>query len=184
MPGLRRSELLAHYLSGPELAAGDAWASGDPRHAQLEYVMHTSSTMARNGSLLTSCSDCHDAHGSPIAHDLVAASGDNALCTGCHGTDEFLAPRTHLTRVGDPHLGLEDGDIVCTACHMPPTARGGAMHAGLRDTSPATSVPVQYWVGDLATHRYRTSQFDVAASQPASVTQACAVCHALRLSNP
>lgn len=185
IPGLRRSALLANYLSGPELAAGDAWASGDPRHAQLEYVMHVGSTMARNGSLLTTCTDCHDAHGNAsVAHDLRTAPSDNALCTSCHGGAEFLTARTHLTTVGDPHTGLEDSDLICTACHMAPTARGGALHAGLRDATPSTATPVQYWVGDLATHRYRTSQFDVAAVQPASVTQACALCHATTLPNP
>lgn len=185
IPGLRRSELLASYLAGPELAAGDAWASGDPRHAQLEYVMHASSRMARNGRVLTSCSDCHDAHGRPdTTHDLLASSGDNALCTSCHDGAEFVTARTHVTTVGDPHVGLEDSSLVCTACHMPPTARGGAEHAGLRDATPASAVPVQYWVGDLATHRYRTSQFAVASTQPASVTQACALCHANTLPNP
>jgi hypothetical protein len=67
---------------------------------------------------------------------------------------------------------------------MPPTARGGAAHAGLRDTTPVASLPVEYWVGDLATHRYRTSGFDVAGAQPASVTQRCGLCHATTLPNP
>ena len=138
--------------------------------------------MARNGSMLVRCFDCHDAHGAPtIAHDLLHASDDNALCTGCHGSDEFTAPRTHLAHVGDPHTGLEDADIVCTRCHMPPTAIGGAMVPGLLDRWPSTAPPMQYWMGDLATHRYRVSGFDVAAQQPASVTQACGICHGLNL---
>jgi len=185
MPGLRRSELLARFLSGPELATDDAWPSGDPRHAQLEYVMHTSSSMARNGRVLTTCTDCHDAHGAPDQpHDLLSNPGDNAACTSCHDAAEFLTARMHVTRVGDAHLGLEDTALICTACHMPPTARGGAARLGLRDTTPITATPVQYWVGDLATHRYRTSRFDVASVQPASVTQACGLCHAVMLPNP
>ncbi len=185
IPGLRRRDLLGRYMPGPELAADDAWPSGDPRRAQLEYVMHASSAMARNDLILTACTDCHDVHGVPaVPHDLVRPAEDNALCTGCHGADEFRMPRMHLASVGDPHLGLEDDAILCTACHMPPTARGGALRVGLLDALPATAPPVQYWLGDLATHRYRTSRFDVASVQPASVTQTCAICHALTLPNP
>lgn len=185
MPGLRRSELLSNYLAGPEVVPGDVWPSGDPRRAQLEYAMHVGSAMARNGRILTACTDCHDVHGAPLVpHDLVAPPGDNALCTGCHGADDFRPPRMHVTDVGAPHVGLEDEDLVCTSCHMPPTALGGAVRPGLRDTSPTTATPVQYWLGDLATHRYRTSGLDVASEQPATVTQTCGLCHPLMLPNP
>ncbi len=115
------------------------------------------------------------------ARQALRVQGDNSLCVGCHSTEEYVAPRMHLARVGDRHDGLEDGDIVCTSCHMPPTAVGGALVRGLLDHSPATDPPHQYWMGDLASHRYTVSSFAVAAQQPASVTQACGLCHALRL---
>jgi predicted CXXCH cytochrome family protein len=180
-PGIRRADLLAHFFRQAEHAPGDAWASGDPRRAELEYSEHVLSTMARNGRQLVSCADCHDAHGTANPFDLVRAQGDNSLCVGCHSAAEYVTPRTHLARVGDRHDGLEDADIVCTACHMPPTAVGGALVPGLLDRSPATDPPHQYWMGDLANHRYTVSGFDVASEQPASVTQACALCHALTL---
>ena len=138
--------------------------------------------MARNDQELVACADCHDPHGTPTtSHDLLRASDDNSLCTGCHGDARFVAPRMHLALVGDPHEGLEDHDIVCTRCHMPATAIGGALVRGLLDHSPPTMPATQYWMGDLATHRYRTSGLAAAASQPASVTQACGLCHALAL---
>lgn len=180
-PGIRRADLLARYFHQPEHAPGDAWPSGDPRRAELEYSEHVLSTMARNGRQLVSCADCHDAHGTTNPFDLVRGQRDNSLCVGCHSTDEYVTPRTHLARVGDRHDGLEDDDIVCTSCHMPPTAVGGALVPGLLDHSPATDPPRQYWMGDLASHRYTVSGFAVAAEQPASVTQACGLCHALRL---
>lgn len=184
-PGLRRRDLVTTYFHQPELAPGDGWPSHDPRMPELEYTSHAGSAMARNERQLVRCADCHDAHGAPsMPHDLMRAPDDNTACTGCHGQAEYVAPRTHLARVGDPHAGLEDTSIVCVRCHMPPTGIGGALVPGLLDHTPTTTPATQYWLGDLATHRYRTSRFDVAATQPASVTQACGVCHALTLPVP
>ncbi|MBX3269049.1 MAG: hypothetical protein KF729_02240 [Sandaracinaceae bacterium] len=67
---------------------------------------------------------------------------------------------------------------------MVPTALGGAARRGLLDERPVGAPPVQYYLGDLASHRYRTSGFAAAAEQPASVTRTCAPCHALVLPNP
>jgi hypothetical protein len=178
-PGVRRSELLGTYYTGPELVAADTWPSGDPRRPQIEYAMHTGSTMARNGRLLTACSGCHDAHGNPAAlHDLNVPLTDNTLCTTCHSGADFLALDPHVNTVtGVPdHEPAADNGLYCVKCHMPPTAFGGAAVIGLRDGNPSTAV-VQHWMGDIATHRYRPSLRDLAMAQPTTVTQDCAGCH-------
>ncbi len=186
-PGIRRAELLADFTTSPMLTASDTYPSGDPRHAQLEYPMHASSAMARNGRLLTACTNCHDVHGVPtVPHDLRAPTDTpNVLCTGCHGGDEFRTVRTHVVSLTPAtptaHNAVEDAELVCTTCHMPPTAFGGAAQAGLFDSSP---VPTQYWMGDLATHRYKPSRRAAAATQPATVTQTCAFCHGRFLPAP
>lgn len=184
-PGARRAELLA-LLERPEIVAGDLHPSGDPRRSRTQYVDHLRSRMYRNGAALVTCADCHEAHGSAWPHDLRVAPGDNAACTSCHNEAELLPARAHVDEHTAPgaHRGLADDDLVCTACHMPPTARGGAAVPGLLDDRPATAAPVQYYLGDLASHRYRTSGFTLASQQPASVTQRCAVCHVLELPNP
>lgn len=186
-PGLRRSELVGAHYGGPEAGPGDLFASGDPRRPQLEYVAHVTSGMFRNGSTLVTCGDCHDAHGGPAgsAHDLRVAPADGAGCTTCHGEEAYTTVRMHVTTAtSDPHLGIDDEDLLCTGCHMPPTATGGAMELGLFDDRPTTATPVQYVVGDVASHRYEISGFEVADLQPSSVTQRCAPCHSLTIPVP
>ena len=185
-PGLRRSELLSRHFSAPEVASGDLHASGDPHRPQLQAIAHVTSAMYRNDRILTTCSDCHDAHGgSGFSHDLRSAPETDGTCVGCHGEPEYRSSRMHVeTATRDPHLGIDDADLRCVACHMPGTAVGGAMRLGLLDERPMTSLPVQYYEADLASHRYEISGFEVASAQPASVTQRCAACHALTIPNP
>ena len=186
-PGLRRSELLANHRGGPEAPAADLFPSGDSRHHRSQYVDHVRSSMYRNDSILVACLDCHTLHGdAPAEHDLRVAANDNAGCTSCHNDAVFLTPRMHvdaMTAVG-AHGAVSDDNLLCTSCHMPPTARGGAAVYGLLDNRPATSTPVQYMAGDLASHRYTVSGFGTAATQPASVTNPCALCHVALLPNP
>lgn len=184
-PGERRADLLSSYGS-PEVGPDDLHASGDPRAHRTQYIDHVRSRMYRNGAALVTCNDCHDAHGSSEPHDLRSAPRDNSGCTGCHNATEFRPARAHVDEhtVPGAHDGLADDDLVCTACHMPPTATGGAARRGLLDERPAGAAPVQYYLGDLASHRYRTSGFELAPDQPSSVTQPCAVCHVLELPNP
>jgi predicted CXXCH cytochrome family protein len=179
LPGDRRAALVAS-LSDPELDPGDVHASGDPRRSRLQYAAHVQTRMHRAGAILVACSDCHDPHGTALAHDLRAPADDNSGCVGCHNEPEFRAPRMHVEETtGDPHAGLEQDDFVCTLCHMPPTASGGAMQPGLFDDRPPPGR--QYWLGDLASHGQRVSGFDDAELQPASAVQPCAVCHSLTL---
>ncbi|MCC6873455.1 MAG: hypothetical protein IT378_04025, partial [Sandaracinaceae bacterium] len=85
---------------------------------------------------------------------------------------------------GNRHDGLEDVDLVCTACHMAPTAQGGMPLRGLLDEHPTGSTAVQYYVGDLGSHRQRVSRASEVGAQPTSYTQACGLCHAVSLPNP
>lgn len=186
-PGLRRADLLAHHRARPEVGDGDRFPSGDARRDRQQYTDHVDSTMYRNGAALVTCSDCHDVHGNPAQpHDLRRAPTDNTACTTCHSEAEYRTPRVHVDARTSPdaHVVVADAALACTSCHMPPTATGGAARRGLLDRRPDTAIPVQYYVGDVSSHRYRVSGFAVAAEQPATVTQSCAVCHSLILPNP
>lgn len=186
-PGLRRSELIANHWGGSEVAPTAVFPSGDARVHRLQYTDHIQSSMYRNGDVLMTCNDCHTAHGSAEQpHDLQFAIRDNAGCTGCHNEPVFNADlRDHvLAQTGNDHTGVSDADLNCTICHMPATATGGAQVEALLDESPGSAQPVQYFQGDLATHRYLPSGFSRAAEQPATATQACALCHVSLLPNP
>jgi hypothetical protein len=184
---MRRSELILRHFAGTEARPTDLHASGDAHAHRLQYVDHVRSAKYRNGQALVVCTDCHDPHGrSAEPHDLYFSIRDNAGCTSCHSDRSFIDDlRAHVTTAtGSDHGGLEDHQLVCSQCHMPPTARGGSRVEGLLDADPASAEAVQYFQGDLATHSYRTSGFDVAAAQPASVTQPCGICHRVVLPNP
>lgn len=180
--GARRATLLA-ARSAPEIVAGDRHASGDPRLHRSQYVDHVESTMYRNGSILVGCADCHRAHGGAEAHDLALPADDDRACTGCH-TD--VATRAHVDAqtLAGAHDGVEDDDLRCALCHLPPTATGAARVAGLLDDRPVGATPVQRWLGDLGSHRWRTAGVALADAQPTSVDRACAPCHSLLLPNP
>ncbi|MCA9608815.1 MAG: hypothetical protein KC619_24595 [Myxococcales bacterium] len=180
--GVRRSELLA-ARAAPEIVAGDRFPSGDARLHRSQYTDHIESTMYRNGSILVTCEDCHRAHGTDEAHDLRLPANDDRACTSCHTEIEVRA-HVDMRTMDGVHDGVEDRDLVCTLCHMPPTATGAARSAGLLDDRPTTAAPVQHWLGDLGSHRWRTAGFDVADAQPSSVEFRCAPCHSLLLPNP
>jgi predicted CXXCH cytochrome family protein len=183
--GLRRAELIAGYHHRPEAVAGDLHASGDPARDRLAALVHVTSPMHRNGRTLTRCVDCHDAHGTSEPHDLRSAPTSAETCTSCHGERQYAADLGEhlLTATGDAHL-VPRAELSCVGCHLPATGHAGAEQLGLSDALPSGVIPVQYWQGDVASHRYLAAGFDLAASQPATVTQACGVCHAARLPNP
>ncbi len=183
-PGLRRSELIANHWAGSEVAAGDLHPSGDARAHRLQYTDHIRSKKYRNGDVLVTCSECHDPHGrDDQPHDLQFAIRDNAGCTSCHNDPIFNADLSmHVeTETGNSHSGA---DLQCTLCHMPRTVTAGSGVEALLDESPSSAQPVQYFQGDLATHRYRISGLDRAPEQPATATQDCAFCHVSFLPNP
>lgn len=183
--GLRRAELIAGFHHRPEALAGDLHASGDPARDRLAALVHVASPMHRNGRTITRCTDCHDAHGTSAPHDLRAAPTSSELCTSCHGERQYTTDLgEHLVAATtDAHL-VPRAELSCVGCHLPGTAHAGAEQPGLRDALPSGVIPVQYWQGDVASHRYQVAGFELAASQPTTVTQACGICHAATLPNP
>jgi len=184
-PGLRRAELIAGYHHRAEALPGDLHASGDPARDRLAALVHVTSPMHRNGATLTRCVDCHDAHGSDQAHDLRTAPESAETCTSCHGEREYTADLGEhlLTATGDAHL-VPRAELSCVGCHLPTTGHAGAERLGLNDGLPSGVIPVQYWQGDVPSHRWIPAGFELAASQPTTVTQACGICHAASLPNP
>jgi predicted CXXCH cytochrome family protein len=185
-PGLRRGEFATLHTARVDGAASDFHASGDSRSSHQQYGDFLGSAMHRNGNVLMTCSSCHDAHGSD-AHDklLLQAADDNTACTSCHSDAEFLEVRPHLSeQVGYAHSAVEDALLLCTTCHMVPTARSGAQQLALEDIDPPTAPSVQYLHGDLASHRFSVTRRAAAAEQPVAATERCAVCHGSFFPNP
>lgn len=183
-PGIRRSELIARHTSRIDAdPMRDLFPSGDSRNPHQQATDFVRSGMYRNGAWLMTCSSCHDSHGRANASSLRAPAGDNAACTGCHNDAVFLDPTVHaLARTMSRHELVPAGGLTCVACHMAPTATGGAPRAALLDDFPA-SPAVQYFRGDLAGHRFNVQRRVVASQQPGAVTSPCATCHAIFLEN-
>ena len=185
-PGLRRSDYLRDFTARIDATSGDLFASGDSRFNHQQYTDFIRSGMYRNESVLMTCSSCHDAHGSDeTEHMLRKAADDNSACTSCHSGSEYTAPRGHVERATHfIHDGVEEVFFVCTTCHMVRTASGGARHPELLDKLPSTANPVQYFHGDLSSHRFAVTARNQAAAQPVAATLTCGFCHASSLANP
>ena len=140
--------------------------------------------MARTASVLMTCTSCHDAHGSDEQeHELLRAADDNAACTGCHSASEYTAARSHVERVTHfVHDASSDAQLACTRCHMVRTAASGARRPELLDNIPS-SPSVQYFHGDLASHRFVVTAREHYAEQPVAATLDCGFCHGTSLSN-
>jgi predicted CXXCH cytochrome family protein len=185
-PGLRRAELASGFTSRMDATAGDLHPSGDSKSSHQQYTDFIRSSMYRNQYSLMTCSSCHDAHGSDQdPHELRASTDDNSACTGCHSGADFTSPRRHIRKVAkDPHTNVDDTLLLCTACHMVRTAFGGARHPELLDSIPASATPVQYFHGDLASHRFAVTARAQYTEQPVAATLQCAFCHSTDFPNP
>jgi predicted CXXCH cytochrome family protein len=140
--------------------------------------------MYRNPSVLMTCTSCHDAHGSDNEHELLRAADDNAACTGCHSQAQYVAARTHVEqKTGFVHDASADGELLCTTCHMVRTATSGAREPELLDKIPSAP-EVQYFHGDIASHRFAVTRLAAAAEQPVAATLRCGFCHGTNLDNP
>jgi len=183
-PGIRRADYLVQYTSRIDAAPSNLHASGDSRSHHQQYTDLLRSRKHRNGVLPLTCGSCHDPHGDDAnPNDLHMAASDSTLCMSCHGAAGFEI-RAHVeTQTGFDHSGVADAELVCVRCHMVGTASSGASSPGLRDAVPS-SAPIQYWIGDIASHRFAVPLRDRALEQPAAVTQSCAICHAGFLPNP
>jgi predicted CXXCH cytochrome family protein len=131
------------------------------------------------------CTSCHDAHGSDDhEHELRLAADDNASCTGCHSADSYASLRGHVeTATGFVHDASSDSELACTVCHMVRTATSGARHPELLDRIPATPT-VQYFHGDIASHRFAVTSGEHFAEQPVAATLRCGFCHGTEFVNP
>jgi Divergent InlB B-repeat domain len=161
----------------------------------------------RNAYELLTCTACHDIHGdSGQPHQLKRAldyagfGGYEGLCLGCHkpylnsGQPDITATSSVAERMKSHWVaqGISAawmGDVRCTDCHMPLTAKSGSGKQSL-----ATSA-AQYFANDIASHLLQVPRRadvvragGVPANQPgvtatASLlpipyTNACGTCHA------
>ncbi len=185
-PGLRRAEFISSFAARVDGQSSDFFSGGDSRSNHQQYSDFIRSDMYRNGSVLLTCSSCHDAHGSDAnAHQLRTAADDNKGCTTCHSGADFTAVRGHLGKVAKyAHTPVDDTLLVCTACHMVKTVASGARHAELLDSVPKSALAVQYFHGDIASHRFVVTPRAAYAEQPVAGTLQCGVCHATAFANP
>jgi len=182
---LRRSEFARDFTSRVDGNASDFFASGDSKAHHAQYSDFVRSSMYRNPSVLMTCSNCHDAHGSDDnAHDLRLAADDNASCTGCHSGEQYVSPRQHVDKVTKfVHEASAESDLQCTRCHMVRSVASGARHPELLDNIPAMPA-FQYFHGDIASHRFSVTKREFYAEQPVAATLRCGFCHGTELVNP
>jgi len=183
-PGLRRADYVG-LTTRIDARARDLFDSGDSREHHAQYTDFVRSSMYRNGSQLMTCTGCHDPHGDDEhAHELRHDADDPALCTGCHSQARYTEVRTHVEKVTTfVHDASDDDALTCTACHMVRTATSGAHVPELRDRIP-TSPEVQYFHGDVASHRFAVTPRAAYDEQPVAATLACGFCHGTKLPNP
>jgi predicted CXXCH cytochrome family protein len=185
-PGIRRAAFAANHtsrVSGPPEAFFDVDdpSSADARANYQQYSDHIRSKHYRNPTRLTSCTGCHSPHAnSADIAEMDTSGNDNALCTTCHTEIEPLA--VHVAQVtGSPVHDAFAGTMLCTECHMVPTAKSGAAIKQL-------SAPIQYYWNDIASHRMVMTRWDevtVTADRPVAFTNQCgSSCHSGLLSAP
>jgi hypothetical protein len=116
---------------------------------------------------------------------MDTSGNDNALCTTCHSpavNPELYPVANHVqevTGVG-AHNGFDDDALLCTDCHMVPTAKSGA-------AVPQLMSSVQYYWNDIASHRMTMTRWrdvTVTPDRPVAFTNQCGSCHADRLPTP
>jgi predicted CXXCH cytochrome family protein len=174
-------------VSGPPEAFFDV---GDPKSADAranyqQYSDHIRSKHYRNPTRLVSCTGCHSPHANSA--DIAAmdtSDNDNALCTTCHSPEanpELYPLSDHVEDVTErtDHDAFADA-MLCTECHMVPTAKSGAATKQLQ-------FPVQYYWNDIASHRMimtRYTDVTVTTDRPVAFTNECGLCHSGSLTPP
>lgn len=177
-PGIRRADFAAGYttrVSGPPEAFFDP---DDPRSADAranyqQYSDHIRARHYRNPERLVSCTGCHSPHAnSADIAEMDTSGNDNALCTTCHTEIDPLAEHVAQVTGGPVHDAFAD-TMLCTECHMVPTAKSGAAVKQLGS-------PVQYYWNDIASHRMvmtRWADVTVTPDRPVAFTNQCGSCH-------
>lgn len=156
--GTSRADFLANHVSKLDDGMWDA-TKGDGKHAKKHHQQASDflkSGKYRNSTQLMTCASCHDPHGDTTEpHQLRrvvdTANGGPGLCMGCHDS-KIPAGATLAARMKDHYKGkgiadVPMGNIACTSCHMPPTAKSGAGAAGLTTAGGTT-----FYVGDISSH--------------------------------
>lgn len=187
--GISRHEFLTSFVSRMDDGRWDA-TTGDGRHSKKHHQQASDflmTSMYRNQTNLMTCTSCHDPHGNTGLTHQIRDNLDNSnptvgpgLCMGCHEAT-FPAGATFAARI-QAHFasnGIRDidmGDIGCTDCHMPKTAKSGS---GRRQ---ATIAGTTYYSGDISSHLFdvprRTSIMTRSGSMMAiPYTNACGTCH-------
>lgn len=186
--GISRAAFLAQHVTVKGPAAQDLWSDGI--HARTEHHQAADflrSPKYRNDRILVTCQDCHATHGEATAlHHLLFDHTDPAslLCFRCHNLDHL----GHMqATTGSMHAGV---GTVCSRCHMPSTARGGAGIPGFQFaplTGTAADAGRIYYRNDRASHLFaplpRTTHPDVTGvvpidAMPIPYTDGCGTnCH-------
>jgi predicted CXXCH cytochrome family protein len=182
-PGLSRSDYLLAHTSRIDAAPSDLWPSGDSKSPRQQYTDFLRSEKGRSEALLSTCSDCHEAHrSSENDADLRRPVSDKGLCIGCHADPGDLSKHT-LEATGYDHLlAFFESDLTCARCHMVKTATGGARLPALIDADQPPGIA--YTRGDRAGHRFVFQSRELRAEQPVAATDGCASCHVTFLPNP
>jgi predicted CXXCH cytochrome family protein len=184
-PGIRRAEFALNHtsrVSGPPEAFFDASdpSSADARANYQQYSDHIRARHYRNPVRLVSCTGCHSPHAnSADIAEMDTSGNDNALCTTCHTEIEPLAVHVAQVTGVTQHDGFAD-TMLCTECHMVPTAKSGAAVKQLGS-------PVQYYWNDIASHRMTVTRWrdvTVTPDRPVAFTNECGFCHSGFLSPP
>jgi predicted CXXCH cytochrome family protein len=179
MPGTSRNDYLINHTTREDAAAKDFWP--DKVHSKAHHQQGTDLTRSKkyiNGTMLLTCSDCHDPHGmTEVKHQLRKEARDdkNTLCVSCH-TD-----LTDVKKHTEAKVGMEHENIHCVDCHNTKTMQTGAgFGKGL-----ARKDGKNYWMNDITSHLFDVPRKDNPAvkgvdpgkAMPIPYTNACGACH-------
>ncbi|MCG3126119.1 MAG: hypothetical protein CHACPFDD_00949 [Phycisphaerae bacterium] len=185
--GTSRKDFLTNFVSKLDDGLWDT-NKGDGKHAKKHHQQASDflkTKKYRNGTELMTCASCHDPHGRDGRdHQLLAAldraqSGEG-LCLSCHtatfpsGATLAAREQAHYASKGIADIAM--GNIGCSDCHMPKTAKSGA---GLRQK---TIDGVTYYSGDISSHLFDVPLRSSIATKAADMmaipyTDDCGLCH-------
>lgn len=173
--GTSRADFLAANTTRHDAsdAAGDYWA--DKKHSKSHHQQYTDmiqSSKYRNGSMLMTCTSCHDPHKPGSDRHQLTGAGDNSLCASCHTSVNAVS---HMTVKTGYSMGT---GAECMSCHNPKTSSSGA---GLSATNPFVGASnTRYFKGDISSHLFDVpmrSAISTTNTMPIPFTDRCGICH-------